>query len=506
MKFLRYSSEQTANGVAKTRSDNAKLLNTFLETNYMKFYKNLKSALLHLSVLAMLFSFAILSVNAQGGGKDGGDSQNNGSGNGNGQGDGIGNGNRNNDSSLSDMQKVAQLFKQNRFAEAVPYLERLVKADPNDADLRFLYGFALLIKSKDAANKNETRQLQIQARNEFLKAKELGAKEEVIDKLLASLPKDGDTDSDTSISVTGNSNSNSATFSNNKDAQELMEKGEAFFVRGEYDKAFEMYEKALKKDPNLYEAALFSGDAFLKMGDDYLKENNASKQKESYDKAETWYQKAMIINPNRETAYRYSATPLMRLKQYEKARDRYIEAYITEPYNERALGGLKQWAEATQTEVGHPIINIPADVSSTGNGNTNITLGTGNGTDDGSFAWTSYALTRASWQSGRDGLSENFKKAYPNEKTYRRSLAEEFDAMKSTVSLLKERMSKSDNPVKKLNSDLATLVKLYDEGLLESYILLAMKDNGIAQDQPNYLKQNREKMRQYVIKYVVGNG
>ncbi|CAN5270395.1 hypothetical protein BH10ACI1_BH10ACI1_01320 [soil metagenome] len=473
----------------------------------MKFYKNLKSALLYLSVLAIFLSFAMtVSVHAQGG-KDGGDSQNNENNNGKGQGNGIGNGNSNSNSnsdsnsnrnsSTNDMQVVLQLFKQNRFAEAVPYLERLVKADPNDADLRFLYGFALLMKSKNAANKNEARQLQILARNEFVKSKQLGSKEEVIDKLIASLPKDGDV-SDTDS--TTNSTNNSPSFSNNKDAQEYMEKGEAYFARGEYDKAFEMYEKALKKDPNLYEAALFSGDAFLKMGDDYLKQNNTSKQKESYDKAETWYQKAMIINPNRETAYRYSATPLMRLKQYEKARDRYVEAYITEPYNERALTGLKQWAEVTSTEIGHPVIEIPADVSSTGN--TNVTVGN---TDDGSFAWSGYAVTRASWQSGRDGLSEKFKKTYPNETTYRRSLAEEFDALRATVVILKERMSSNDNSIKKLNPQLATLVKLYDEGLLESYILLAIKDNGIAQDQANYLKQNREKMRQYVLKYVVDN-
>ena len=476
----------------------------------MKLYKNLKSAVLYLSVLAILFTFAVnVSVRAQGSGKDGGDSQNNGSGTGkgqgNGEGSGSGNGNSNNDSSLNDMQKVTQLLKQNRFAEAVPYLERLVKADPNDADLRFLYGFSLLIKSKDIANKNEARQMQIQARNELVKAKQLGFKGAELDKIIASLPK-GSNDSDSSNTVIGSSTNNSASFSSNKDAQEYMEKGEAFFTRGEYDKAFEMYEKALKKDPNLYEAALFSGDAFFKMGDDFLKENNPSKQKESYDKAETWYQKAMIINPNRETAYRYSATPLMRLKQYDKARDRYIEAYITEPYNERALGGLKAWAEVTGTEIGHPIIEIPADVSSTGNGNTRITLGGGDNTDDGSFAWTAYALSRASWQSGKDGLSEKFKNAYPNEKTYRRSLAEEFDALKTTVVVLKERMNSQDNPVKKLNSQLATLVKLYDDGMLESYVLLAMKDEGIARDQSNYIKQNREKMRQYVIKYVVGNG
>lgn len=249
-----------------------------------------------------------------------------------------------------------------------------------------------------------------------------------------------------------------------------------------------MYEKALKKDPNIYEAALFSGDVFLQIGR-VLPENDP-KRKENFDKAESWYQKAIIINPNRETAYRYSATPLMLMKQYDKARDRYIEAYITEPYNERALGGLKQWAEVTETEIGHPLIDIPNDVSAISNN-----------TEDGSFAWSSYFPARALWQSGRNGLSEKFKNAYPNESVYRRSLAEEIDSLGATVSALKSKM----NSVKKLDSSLATLVKLYDEGLLESYILLAIRDNGIAKDHTAYIKENRQKMRQYVIKYVVGN-
>ncbi len=325
------------------------------------------------------------------------------------------------------------------------------------------------------------------ARQQFVKAKELGSKEETLDKMIALLPKD---EGDGSISSSGNTNTQN--YSKDKEAEEFMYKGEGFFADGEYDKAFDMYQKALKKDPTIYEAALYSGDVFLQKGE--------------FEKAETWYQKAIVINPNRETAYRYSATPLMKQKKYEQARDRYIEAYITEPYNSRAQGGLKQWAEVTGAEVGHPIIDIPANVSTSKSGDVNLTLGTIDKSDDGSFAWMTYGLTRALWQSNKDGLSDSFKKAYPAESKYRHSLAEEFDSLKLTVSTLKQRMNAKDNPVKKLNPQLATLVKLHDEGLLESYILLALKDEEIVKDYPEYLKQNRDKLRKYVVKYVVGNG
>ena len=50
------------------------------------------------------------------------------------------------------------------------------------------------------------------------------------------------------------------------------------------------------------------------------------------------------------------------------------------------------------------------------------------------------------------------------------------------------------------------LTKLDQDGLLEAFILRAIPDQGIARDHANYLARNREKLRQYVIKYVIGGG
>ena len=429
----------------------------------MKLYKNMRAFLLHLLVLAALASLAAAPLAAQSG-KEGGDAT---------------------ATTKTDTEKVLQLFQQKRFAEAAPYLENMVKDDPNDSDLRFLYGFSLFIKAATLDDKAEARKMLGQARQQFVKAKELGSKEENIDKLIALIPADG---GQTMSCTDGKSTADSQNFSKNREAEAFMSKGEKCFAARDFDNAFAMYQEALKKDPNLYEAALWSGDAMVQKGE--------------FDKAETWYQKAVQIDPNRETAYRYSATPLMKQKKFDEARVRYVEAYITEPYNSLALGGLKQWSDVTGIEIGHPFIDVPATIGKSDSGNTRITLGAGDKTDDGSFAWMAYGLARAAWQDGKDGLSDNFKKAYPNEKRYRHSLAEEYDALKLTVTTLKARMNEKDNPVKKLNPQLATLVKIYDEGLLEPYILLAMKDEGIAQDHPAYLKQNREKLRQYVLKYV----
>ena len=81
------------------------------------------------------------------------------------------------------------------------------------------------------------------------------------------------------------------------------------------------------------------------------------------------------------------------------------------------------------------------------------------------------------------------------------SLAEEADALRSVVML-----ATGDKKVKSLTPSLAKLKKLNDDGLLEAYVLIALADKGIATDHPDYLKQHRDKLRRYVVEYVLTGG
>ena len=45
--------------------------------------------------------------------------------------------------------------------------------------------------------------------------------------------------------------------------------------------------------------------------------------------------------------------------------------------------------------------------------------------------------------------------------------------------------------------------KLDDEGLLEAYVLMTASDEGVASDHPKYLREHRDKLRDYVKKYVI---
>jgi tetratricopeptide (TPR) repeat protein len=358
-------------------------------------------------------------------------------------------------------EKTAALFEQQKYNEALPYLEKLATAEPEDGQIRFMLGFALLAQANVTKDKAQVQQLRIRARKSFIAAQERGVNEPVLKALIESIPEDGIV---------------SGKFSKNEEAENLMSEAEGFFSQGKLDEAFNNYQKALKLDPNIYEAALFSGDVRTQQG--------------KYDEAEIWYQKAIVINPLRETAYRYSATPLMRQKKYDQARDRYVEAFIVEPGNRFAVSGITQWAQATNARLGHPKIDLP-EFKYDEKGEAKSTLNINPGVDDGSMAWIAYVATREVWHK------DKFAKTFPNEKTYRHTLQEEAEAIRSVLKLAKEKKSKNSN------EQLALLSKLDEEGLLEAYILMALVDEGIAQDYMPYLKQNRDKLRQYVLKYVI---
>ena len=272
-------------------------------------------------------------------------------------------------------------------------------------------------------------------------------------------------------------------WSSHPEAQQLMVDGEALFDAEKFDEALVKYQAALQLDPGLYEAAVFSGDVFLRHGD--------------LAQAQMWYERAIAINPSRETAYRYSATPMMRQQQYEQARDRYVEAYILEPYNRLTVGGLSQWAQTTKTRIAHPAIEIPVKLSLNANGTMTSTVDPRilepAGVADGSSLWVGYGLQRTAW------LVKLFAERFPDEKVYRHSLTEEVDALRSVV-----RAAVAN--IKQLSPSLERLRKLDEEGLLEAYVLLARADQGIAADYPNYLREHRDTLRRYVTEYMLMGG
>jgi tetratricopeptide (TPR) repeat protein len=335
--------------------------------------------------------------------------------------------------------------------------------------IAFSYGFALLAKVKLIKDPALRKQTRVEARGWLVKAERLGVNEPLLKSVLEGLPPDGGIDE---------------TYSTVKEADDAMRDGESLFVNGQFLEAADAYQRALKADPKLYEAALFTGDMYFKLG--------------QHEKAAEWYTKATQINPDRETAYRYSATPFLRSGKLDEAKSRYIDAVLAEPYNRMTWSGLNQWAQAAGVQLGHPQIDIPKTVESGDGANIQITvdpkaIGARND-PTGTNAWERYEFYRTSWRQ------KEFAKVYPEEKTYRHSLREETAALQGVVEAVKQ--GQKDKKITQMDQSLANLVKLSDEGLLEPFILFALVDEGIVKDYYDYKKTNRDKLKRYLVEYV----
>jgi len=370
-----------------------------------------------------------------------------------------------------DRQRAFQLYRDAKYVEALPLFEQLALKYPDDPAVIENLGMLVFTQSAYLKTPEERKSARKRGRTLLIQAQKLGANDTMLNALIAGIAPDGGDD---------------GSFSAKKEVDDAMHEGEAAFAKGEFSKALESYQRALLLDPTLYEAALYIGDVYFKTADQV--------------KAAEWFGRATKINPDRETAYRYWGDSLMKQGKVTEAGDKFVEAYIAEPYNRLARAGFVSWGEKVHVELAHPRVELPASVAQKQEGQTTLTLDPEMFKKDdksgSAAAWMTYGLIRAGWKT-------NFAKEYPNEKTYRHSLKEEASAMRAALKVLGEQ--KASDP-SKIDPSLLVIQKLDKEGLLEAFILLALPDAGIANDFNAYRKSNVEDLRRYVKLYVLTGG
>ena len=250
----------------------------------------------------------------------------------------------------------------------------------------------------------------------------------------------------------------------------------------------------------LFASVLAVQDAQKKEVDEAMREGKAAFARNDMPKAIEWFARAASINPDREAAYRCWGDSLMKQGRVNEAGDKFVEAYIAEPYSRLSRVAFLDWGNKSQINLAHPEIEIPANVTANNEKQTTLNLDASlfkKGDSANSSAWMMYGLARSTWANGE------FAKNYPDEKTYRHSLKEEAAAMRSAIKVLEEKKIK--DPAK-IDPSLLLIMKLDKEGLLEPFILLALPDEGIVQDYIGYRKTNLENLRRYVKDYVLTGG
>lgn len=378
----------------------------------------------------------------------------------------------------AERQKAIDLYESNNFAAALPLLEKVATANPNDAVILSRLGFALYANSASEKDPALRQKMRDRARVTLMRSRSLGDNSNLTTMILDALSAP---------------DASQLPFSDIKAAEAAIREGEAAFVRGDMDRAIAAYKRALESDPHLYDAALYAGDA------EFKKASNSTDpqfRNDHFDAAGTWFAKAIAIDANRETAYRYWGDALDAQGKTDQARDKFVDAIIAEPYSRQPYVGLTQWAERHKMALGHPKIEPPNSTRTEG-GQTTLSIDpkTLNSTD-GSNEWLMYDLTRIAWSKGE------FFKNYPEEKVDRHSLKEEAAAFRMVAEAAAKDLK--SGKVKALEPSLAMLVKLNEDGFLEAYILFARPDQGIARDYAAYRKDNREKLRRYWFEVVIG--
>jgi len=377
----------------------------------------------------------------------------------------------------AERQRALDTYESQNMVAALPLLEKVALAYPNDPVVLSRLGFAIYANSVDQKDPATRQKMRDRARSILLKSQSLGDKSNLTKMALDTLSGPDTTQ---------------IPFSNIQAAEVSIREGEAAFMRGDMDKAIAAYKRALESDPNLYDAALYAGDSEFKKA---TASTDPQFRNVHFDAAGVWFAKAIAINPNVETAHRYWGDALDAQGKTNEARDRFVDAIVAEPYGRRAYVGLTQWAQRHKAQLGHPHI-VPPNSTTTHGANTTLNIDPRTlDSKDGSNEWLMYDLTRIAWQKS------DFSKNYPAEPAYRHSLKEETAALRMVAEACAKDLK--SGKVKELEASLETLVKLNDAGLLEAFVLFARPDAGIAHDYAAYRATNRDKLRRYWVEVAI---
>ena len=361
---------------------------------------------------------------------------------------------------LALRKQALELYREGKFVDAMPLLGQLSMASPNDFVLKEHWAYCILEYSKTQNDPEKRKESRMKARSLAIEAQKLGDAGELLQVLLA-LPEDG----------------SDLKFSERADVDQAMKAAEANRARGDLDKAREGYLHVLELDPKNYDATVYVGDAYF--------------SEHAYNSAGEWFAKAIKLDPDKETAYRYWADALAASGKNDEARRKYIEAILAQPYTRTPWLALRRWSDRVKQPFDAIVLQNKSTVKKAADQPVKLDDPPLKEGDPEAAGWRAYDATRQTWQQ------EKFKKEFPQEAAYRRSLREEAEALDAMVAVLAPDAA-SLKKAEKLDPSLLALIQVDHEGLLEPFVLLNRADRDIAKDYPAYRAAHYDKLYRYV--------
>ena len=353
-----------------------------------------------------------------------------------------------------DLAQALEFAKQNRQVDALPLLDRVGPRYLNDADIQAYWGIAIVANS--ATIKDVTvRKKEVRRGAEVLnRAKALGTKNVIALHYQEILEISDDVDS---VSKTAN-----------KAIEDLIRDGEAYFGKGEYDKAFLAYEKAFKLDPKSYEAALYAGDCLY--------------SQKRYKESELWFAKAVAIDRDREAAFRYWGDALAEQGNGQAALEKFAYAYIAEPDSRIVFDRLIRAIQEFGARRSSPFVVIPSKTDEEEMVIDQALLKS----EDGTTAWNQFTEVRKQQIMRAGG------------KKYISTVADDVECLRAVVASAKELLRR-DKSIR-LNKSLENLIRLDAIGMVDIYTMLFLH-GGNGDFYPSYREANRPRMLRFLIDY-----
>ena len=385
----------------------------------------------------------------------------------------------------AERKQANDLFVAGKILESLPLYEDLCRQDQTVAVFAERHGAGLIQKSATLTGAAQ-QAMQEQGIAEIRRAQKLGDNSAYVQQMLSVGSK-----TPLGAVLNGVPLTVGYTYQGSPEAQAALKEAEAAFGRQEYPAAVKLYQKAAALDPKWYAAPLYTGDAYFRMQD--------------YANAGVWYQKAVAIDPDRETAYRYWADALTKAGDQEGAKAKVEQAIIAEPYAKAGWLALQQWGNLTKTALSLPRINRPDFKTQNGVLQPDSSLATDTG--NGMKAWLVYENCRVKHggmtlnQTIVAGASAANGQLTPS--GYRHSLAEEGECLRATALEVRTKIIEGTLIQSSLDPSLQTLLALDKTGLLDCWIVLNAADAGIRYDYPAYRKEHREKLTNYVERYII---
>ena len=261
-----------------------------------------------------------------------------------------------------------------------------------------------------------------------------------------------------------------------KKASELMNKADSSFAEKNYEKARQIYEQALKADPDCYLAMAFIGDCYLSAGQP--------------EQALAEYERAILKNSNDHRLYFFRGHALKVLGRAEEAWQDWIHALMLSPRYAFVLQVLSSPQNPFTRSIRESIFKPPVMVRKEG---ANVAVYVD--TDKPGGHWLAYANAKAVW------LGEpSHRKAMIGTTDPSWSSTEERECLANLMAVYEDEVrEKSIEP----DPDLEILRRIVEADDLEPFLLYEVYSRLCPWGMLTMPEETQKRVEEYIRKYLV---